>query len=58
MQNASGAARDAGGAAKKRVTSRKNNSPDGSESVSTKGAVHENRGPGWPLLEPEGKRPR
>src|SRR5678815_826664 len=50
-KNVSGAPRGAGGVPKKRVTSRKNNSPDGWESVSTEGAVHENRGHERPLLE-------
>src|SRR3954470_3456838 len=54
---ASGAPDDVRSPSEKRVTSRKNNSPGRSEDVSTRGAVHENRGHGWPLLEAGGKRP-
>src|SRR4051812_49261160 len=52
-KNTTGPAGPAGAAAKKRVTSRKNNSPAERKNVSAKRAVHQNRGPGWPLLEHE-----
>src|SRR3954470_4918987 len=56
-KNTTGPAGPAGAAAKKRVTSRKTNSPGERKNASAKRAVHQNRGPGWPLLEPSAKTP-